>query len=235
MQTTKVQTSLRIRAVWSAPLLFATYIIPIHAKFEISSLWLVSVAEQAGLSRTWSETPKTSFLVTRQIWCRGGSRVSGIGVWLQTGMVSLISFDGEMHNLPIHCTFSKFSMKMIDVCDDVGSGCHCDVFKYIKLQRDKTNKMTCVPSEDSDQPGHPPCLIRVIAVHMKKPWLLSYPLSTLPRLWSDCVDAQTAWMQGLIWVFIGRTSFCWFCHALAHLTFSYFNFWSFQLFLSVTP
>ena len=25
--------------------------------------------------------------------------------------------------------------------------------------RDKTNKMACVPSEDSDQPGHPPSLI----------------------------------------------------------------------------
>ena len=24
---------------------------------------------------------------------------------------------------------------------------------------DKTNKMACVPSEDSDQPGHPPSLI----------------------------------------------------------------------------
>ena len=23
-------------------------------------------------------------------------------------------------------------------------------------QRDKTNEMTCAPSEDSDQPGHPP-------------------------------------------------------------------------------
>ena len=28
---------------------------------------------------------------------------------------------------------------------------------------DKTNKMTFVPSEDSDQPGHPPSLIRVFA------------------------------------------------------------------------
>ena len=25
--------------------------------------------------------------------------------------------------------------------------------------RDKTNKMACAPSEDSDQPGHPPSLI----------------------------------------------------------------------------
>ena len=32
-------------------------------------------------------------------------------------------------------------------------------------QHDKTNKMTCAPSEDSDQPGHSPSLIRVFAVH----------------------------------------------------------------------
>ena len=34
----------------------------------------------------------------------------------------------------------------------------------------KTNKMACAPSEDSDQPGHPPRLIRVFAVRMKKAW-----------------------------------------------------------------
>ena len=32
------------------------------------------------------------------------------------------------------------------------------------LSHVKTNTMTCVPSEDSDQPGHPPGLIRVFAV-----------------------------------------------------------------------
>ena len=42
---------------------------------------------------------------------------------------------------------------------------------------DKTNKMACVPSEDSYQPGHPPSLIRVFAVRLKKAWVLSYPLS----------------------------------------------------------
>ena len=31
---------------------------------------------------------------------------------------------------------------------------------------DKTNKIACAPSEDSDQPGHPPSLIRVYAVRM---------------------------------------------------------------------
>ena len=44
----------------------------------------------------------------------------------------------------------------------------------------------------------------VFAVHMKKAWILSYPLRTQPRLWSDWADA-------------GHTSFCRFCHAAAHL------------------
>ena len=45
-------------------------------------------------------------------------------------------------------------------------------------------------SEDSDQPGHPPSLIRVFAVRMKKPLVLSYRLSTQQRLLSDWADAQ---------------------------------------------
>ena len=41
---------------------------------------------------------------------------------------------------------------------------------------------TCAPSEDSVQPGHPPSLIRVFAVRIKKAWVLSYPLSAQRRL-----------------------------------------------------
>ena len=48
----------------------------------------------------------------------------------------------------------------------------------------------CAPSKDLDQPGHPPSLIRVFAVHMKKAWVLSYPMSAQRRLWSDWADAQ---------------------------------------------
>ena len=48
----------------------------------------------------------------------------------------------------------------------------------------------CAPSEDSDQPGHSPSLIKVFAVRMKKAWVFSYPLSTQRRLWSDWADAQ---------------------------------------------
>ena len=54
----------------------------------------------------------------------------------------------------------------------------------------QTNKMACAPSEDSDQPGHPPSLIKVFAFRMKKSWVLSYPLSAQRRLWSDWADAQ---------------------------------------------
>ena len=41
--------------------------------------------------------------------------------------------------------------------------------------------MTCEPSEDSDQSGHSPSLISVFAVHMKKPWFLSYPFNTTEK------------------------------------------------------
>ena len=63
--------------------------------------------------------------------------------------------------------------------------------KIFEPPHDKTNKMTRAPSEDSDQPGHPPIhLIRVFTVCIKNHWALSYPLSVQQRLWSDWVDAQ---------------------------------------------
>ena len=52
----------------------------------------------------------------------------------------------------------------------------------IKPPRDKTNKMAWVPSEDSNQPGHLPSLIRVFAVRIKEAWILSYPKSAQRRL-----------------------------------------------------
>ena len=58
---------------------------------------------------------------------------------------------------------------------------------------DKTNKMVCAPSEDSDQPGHPPSLIRVFAVRMKKAWVLSNPLSAQRILWSESSVGAHCW------------------------------------------
>ena len=70
--------------------------------------------------------------------------------------------------------------------------------------------MTCTTSEDSDKPGHAPSLIRDFPVRMKKPWVLSYPLSAQRRLWTDWVDAQAD--LSLRWA---HKPFCWFWHEQA--------------------
>ena len=61
---------------------------------------------------------------------------------------------------------------------------------------------------------HPPSLIRVFSVRMKKVKVLSYPLSAQRRLWSDWVDAQAD--LSLRWAhthFVGfvMSQLYWFC------------------------
>ena len=73
----------------------------------------------------------------------------------------------------------------------------------------RNQQSECAPSEDSDQPGHPPSLIRVFAVRMKKPWVLSLPLSAQRRLWSGWSESS-----------LGAHSLCWFCHEAAHMLYS---------------
>ena len=89
------------------------------------------------------------------------------------------------------------------------------VRKTNKLEHNKTNRMAYAPSKDSDQPAHPPRLIRAFAVRMKKAWVLSYPLSAQRRLWSDWVDAQAD--LSLRWA---HMPFCWFCHKAAQMSWS---------------
>ena len=71
--------------------------------------------------------------------------------------------------------------------------------------------VTCAPSEDSEQPGHPPSLIRVFAVRIKKAWVLSYPLSSQRRLIR--LGGCPGWSESSL----GAQSFCWFCHEAAHI------------------
>ena len=59
--------------------------------------------------------------------------------------------------------------------------------------------MACAPSKDSDQSGHPPCLIS-----LRSAWWKLGPLATH---WAHSEDSdQTGWMPRLIWVFAGHTS-----------------------------
>ena len=78
----------------------------------------------------------------------------------------------------------------------------------------QNQQMICAPSEDSEQPGYLSSLIRVLAVSMKRPWVLGYPSSWHRKRLSDCVDAEADLY--LCWV---HMSFCWFCRAVAHFSF----------------
>ena len=91
-----------------------------------------------------------------------------------------------------------------------------------KMSR-QNQQSDCAPSEDSDQPGDPPSLIRVFAVHTKKPWVLSYPLSAQRRLRSDWADAQAD--LSLHWA----QSFCWFCHEAAQIHLTHIKQWTISL------
>ena len=79
--------------------------------------------------------------------------------------------------------------------------------------------MACAPSEDPDQPGHPPNLIRVVTIRMKKPRVLSYARR---RLWSDWADAQAdlslLWAHSHFVGFVMRRLRSSFLHACVPLT-----------------
>ena len=79
------------------------------------------------------------------------------------------------------------------------------MLRRYKQQHDKTIKLACAPSEDSDQPGQPPSLIRVFAVRMKKLWVLIYPLSAQRRLLIS-LGGCPGWSESSL----GAHSFCWF-------------------------
>ena len=72
-----------------------------------------------------------------------------------------------------------------------------DALSECEPPHDKTNKMAFVPSEDSDQSGHPPSLIRVFAVR-------SMCMRTQCFFMRTAKTDQTGRMHRLICVFAGR-------------------------------
>ena len=79
-------------------------------------------------------------------------------------------------------------------------------------EHDKPNKIICAPSEDSDQPGHPPSLTRVFAVRSMSGQGPKMSSCGQWKLWSDMADTQAD--LSLRWA---HTSFCLFCCAVTHL------------------
>ena len=105
---------------------------------------------------------------------------------------------------------------------------HQQLMKWATWWQNQQNR--CAPSEDSDQPGHPPILIRVLAVRMKmqvvwvevlrpskskrvmSTWRKLESLSAQRRLWSDWADAQADLRHR--WA---HMIFCWSCHEVAQM------------------
>ena len=88
------------------------------------------------------------------------------------------------YRLHMKFCFDKPSCFRGDVCKILA-----DVTWAATWQNQQTE---CAPSEDSDQPGHPPSLIRVFVVSTEKALVLSFPLSAQRRLWSDWTDNHIA-------------------------------------------
>ena len=79
---------------------------------------------------------------------------------------------------------------------------------------DKTNKMACAPSEDSDQPGHSPSLIRVFVVRSKDSQGPNAFSCGQRWLWSAWGGGGGQADLSLRWA---HMPFCWFCRAAAHM------------------
>ena len=87
----------------------------------------------------------------------------------------------------------------------------CIVYIWAAVRQNKQEWRA--PSEDSDQPGHSPSLIRVFTVRFKTSEKPKAPPCGQRRLWSDWTDAQADLNLRRVHI-----SFCLFCHVASHLT-----------------
>ena len=108
--------------------------------------------------------------------------------------------------------FIGFISACFDGVNEHTNGCG-ELFKSNEPEHDKTIKMTCVPSKDSDQPRHLPSLIRVFAVRFMS------SCRTLDSFFRCTVETdQTGWIPradlSLCWA---HRSFCSFCLTAAQI------------------
>ena len=120
------------------------------------------------------------------------SQIPGPSQWLGMSMLKFVMTECSKTQIRLMRLISKGTIDWHFSADSQ----HTAVKQIHEPLHEKTNKMTSASSEDSYEPGHPPSLIKVFAVHMKKQWVLSYSMSAQQRLWSDF---------RLIWVLAGQT------------------------------
>ena len=104
----------------------------------------------------------------------------------------------QTENISLGTTIYDLLASLVILKRDLGKCFSCSTSHPLIWAATWQNQQNeCAPSEDSDQPGHLPSLIRVFAVRMKKPWATH---------WVHSEDSdQTGQMPRLIWVFAGRT------------------------------
>ena len=164
-------------------------IIPILAKFKLSRLYLASVAEQTGLCLTWYNPlpPPTHHTQTKTGFLLTWLKYPPCKIIICSCLISVFALIGFIFIILLLFGSGGFGGSRERGTTIIRGNFSVSINEP---PHDKTNKVACAPSEDSDQPGHPPSLIRVFAVHMKKHWALSYLLIAQRRLWSDWADAQ---------------------------------------------
>ena len=163
-------------------------IIPLVSAFEISSLYLASVAAKGGLGLTRSQTPKTGFLITRLIWARSCENVS-YAICEQQRCRSACSFaQSDQH-------FCCSLLRQYDMYT-----CSIKSFKILASFCSWAGwfKSYLVAKPEDMFPDD------VTHIMMKKRklgwyitwsttwhWVFSYPLSALRRLWLDKTNKVT--------------------------------------------
>ena len=164
----------------------------IHPVWSESSLCTQWIAKDPRFLHTDSNDSDQIGQMPRLIWVFAGHTghfVSFVMLWLNFFPVS----KEELETLAITCH---------RICVVSSKKVLTEWQAWNELPHDKTNRLTCVPNEDSDQTGRLPSLIRVFADHMKKHWALNYLLSVQWRIWSDWGDAQVGgcpgWSESLL-------------------------------------
>ena len=175
MRPAKTQISLGIRPVWSETLAvrlkkgrILTY--PLSTQRRLWSDWADA---QADLSFRWAHMPFCWF-------CHDAAQLLFFNIFITT-----CCCNGATMELPswiVFVTSHRSSQQIIILHQQAAIAVRTEQnFTEVFMRTLKTNTFAniwaatrqnqqcgCAPSEDSDQPGHPPSLIRVFAVRLKK-------------------------------------------------------------------
>ena len=82
--------------------------------------------------------------------------------------MSRLIFITRLLRFDVHSLIVTFQMELFHCELPLNTGDGVSNLGHNQMSRDTTKPTKCSPSEDSDQPGHPPTVIRVFAVRMRK-------------------------------------------------------------------